>query len=163
MRIFSHVDELATAVGERLGHSQWHTVDHNRVIQFAAATGDHQWIHVNPERAAQGPFGRTIAHGYLTLAMIPMLVGEIYRVENVSMGINYGSNKVRFVSPVPVDSTVRAGAELVSVTPGPAGVQVVVHVTVEMAGSDRPACVAETVSVLVPARTDSTALTGRKQ
>jgi acyl dehydratase len=120
------------------------------VNQFADATGDHQWIHVDVDKAAKGPFGAPVAHGYLTLSLIPMLMKDIYTVENLSMGVNYGSNKVRFPSPVPVGSRVRAGAELVDVLDVPQGKQAIVRVTVEIEGKDKPACVAETVVLLVP-------------
>jgi acyl dehydratase len=150
MRIFDGLDELARAKGEQLGRSDWHAITQEQVDLFADATGDHQWIHVDAERAAQGPFGTTIAHGYLTLSLIPMLAKEIYQVGGVSMGVNYGVNKVRFPSPVPVGSRVRAAAELVDVADVPQGKQVVVRVTVEVEGKDKPACVAETVALLVP-------------
>jgi acyl dehydratase len=150
MRILHGIPELEQAVGTHLGYSDWHTVTQRQIDTFAEASGDHQWIHVDPARAATGPFGTTIAHGYLTLSLIPQLVWEIYKVEGVAMGVNYGSNKVRFPAPVPVDSKVRAGVELLSVTPGGGGYQVVARVTVEREGGDRPVCVADTVSVLVP-------------
>jgi acyl dehydratase len=150
MRTFHGIDELQAAVGTHLGYSEWHAVTQQEIDLFADATGDHQWIHVDPKKAAQGPFGTTIAHGYLTLSLIPMLVWQVYTVENISMGVNYGANKVRFPSPVPVDSTVRAGVELVSVEPGAGGFQCVARVTVERDGADKPACVAEILSVLVP-------------
>lgn len=150
MRTFNGVAELTAAVGEHLGYSDWHEITQQQIDTFAEATGDHQWIHVDPAKAAAGPFGTTIAHGYLTLSLLPMLSWEVYKIEGVSMGINYGSNKVRFPSVVPVGSRVRAGIELAEVTPTPKGVQVVSRVTVEIEGSDRPACVAETVSLIVP-------------
>lgn len=150
MRVFTGVDELAAAVGEHLGYSDWHEITQQQIDTFADATGDHQWIHVDPAQAAAGPFGTTIAHGYLTLSLLPMLSWEVYKLEGVSMGINYGSNKVRFPSVVPVGSRVRGGIELAEVTPTPKGVLVVSRVTVEIEGSDRPACVAETVSLIVP-------------
>lgn len=149
MRVLNGLEELQAAVGEHLGYSDWVEIDQKRIDLFAEATGDHQWIHVDPEKAKAGPFGSTIAHGYLTLSLIPTLVWQIYTVEGTKMGVNYGSNKVRFPSPVPVGSRVRAGVELVSVTPGAGGQQVVARVTIEREGSDRPACVAETVSVVV--------------
>jgi acyl dehydratase len=148
MQTFHGLDELEKAVGTHLGHSEWHTVTQERIDQFAEATGDNQWIHVDPERAKDGPFGGTIAHGYLTLSMIPRMVWQIYTVEGLKMAVNYGSNKVRFPSPVPVDSRLRAGAELVGLERGPKGAQVTVRVTVEREGGDKPACVAEVVSVL---------------
>lgn len=150
MRVFNGVDELETAIGEHLGYSDWYTVTQKQVDLFAEATGDDQWIHVDVKRAKSGPFGGTIAHGYLTLSLLPVLVREVYMVEGLAMGLNYGSNRVRFPTPVPVGSRIRAGVELVELTRGSAGVQSVVRVTVELEGSDKPACVAETVSVLVP-------------
>ncbi|MFD0689372.1 MaoC family dehydratase [Actinomadura fibrosa] len=149
MRTFSGVGELEKAVGGHLGHSEWHEITQEQVGLFADATGDHQWIHVDPERAASGPFGGTIAHGYLTLSLIPMLAGEIYRVEGLRMGVNYGANKVRFPAPVPVGSRVRAGAELLSVERGDAGARATVRFTIEREGGDKPVCVAEVLSVLV--------------
>lgn len=149
MRVLNGLEELQAAVGEHLGYSDWVEIDQKRIDLFAEATGDHQWIHVDPEKAKAGPFGTTIAHGYLTLSLIPMLVWQIYTVEGTKMGVNYGCNKVRFPAPVPVGSRVRAGVELVSVTPGSGGQQVVALVTIEREGADRPACVAETVSVVV--------------
>ncbi|GII22018.1 MaoC family dehydratase [Planosporangium mesophilum] len=137
---------LADSVGQHLGYSEWHEIDQKRIDLFADATGDHQWIHVDPERAASGPFKRTIAHGYLTLSLIPMLNAQVYRVSGVRMGVNYGVNKVRFPSPVPVGSRVRAGVELVEVTPVEGGVQVVGRVTIEAEGGSKPCCVAETVA-----------------
>ncbi|GAA4641105.1 MaoC family dehydratase [Gordonia humi] len=148
MRILNGADELKAAEGTHLGYSDWVEIDQARIDKFADATGDHQWIHVDPERAASGPFGATIAHGYLTLSLIPMLSWQVYKVEGNTMGINYGSNKVRFPSTVPVGSRVRAGVEIVSVTETAAGYQVINRVTVEREGGDKPACVAETVSVL---------------
>jgi acyl dehydratase len=149
MRVFNGIDELEKAVGEQLGHSDWHTVTQEKVDQFADATGDHQWIHVDPERAKAGPFGGTIAHGYMTLSLLPMLNAQIYRIDGLTMGINYGTNKVRFPAPVPVGSRVRAGAELVEVTPNAQGAQAVVRTTIEVEGGEKPACVAESVVVLV--------------
>ncbi|MEE1800194.1 MaoC family dehydratase [Streptomyces sp. JV176] len=145
-RIFTSAEELRAGVGEQLGHSDWLEVDQRRIDLFAEATGDHQWIHVDPERAATGPFGTTIAHGYLTLSLLPVLVPQVVRVENVKMGINYGTNKVRFPSPVPVGSRLRATAVLKDVTEAGGGVQITTLVTVEREGGDKPACVAESVS-----------------
>jgi acyl dehydratase len=150
MKVFRGIEELELAVGTHLGYSDWHTVTQQQIDTFAEATGDHQWIHVDPERAAQGPFGSTIAHGYLTLSLVPMLVWQVYKVEGVKMGVNYGANKVRFPSPVPVDSKVRAGVELLSLEPGGGGHRATARVTIERAGGDKPACVVEAVSVLVP-------------
>ncbi|WP_063040515.1 MaoC family dehydratase [Nocardia pseudovaccinii] len=150
MKVFNGIGELEQAVGTHLGYSEWHTVTQEQIDLFAEATGDRQWIHVDPERAAQGPFGTTIAHGYLTLSLLPQLVWQVYRVDGVQMGINYGSNKVRFPSPVPSGSRVRAGVELVKLEPTKAGVQVTALVTIEREGGDKPACIAEALSVLVP-------------
>jgi acyl dehydratase len=146
MRVFDSVDALAAAVGEQLGQSGWHQVTQERVDAFADATGDHQWIHVDPAAAARGPYGTTIAHGYLMLSMIPMLAAEAYRVEGVRMGVNYGLNRVRFPAPLPTGSLLRAGVRLLSVEEVPGGVHVVNEVTLERDGGDKPCCVAETVA-----------------
>jgi acyl dehydratase len=151
MRVFASVDELVTSVGEPIGPGEPFLVEQERVNAFADATGDHQWIHVDQEKAAAGPFGGTIAHGYLTLSLLPALVQELYRVENVRMGVNYGLNKVRFPAPLPVGSSVRATAELLTAEPVPGGYQLVSRVTVTADGSDKPCCVAETVTRLYPA------------
>ena len=137
-------------MGKHLGWSSWHEITQERVNQFADATGDHQRIHIDPERAAAGPFGRPIAHGFLTISMAPVLMSEIYEVTGTAMGINYGSNKVRFPSPVPVGARIRAGVELVSVAPGGGGLQVQWRVTMEIEDSPEPACVAEFLTVLIP-------------
>jgi len=150
MRIFTSPEDLTAAVGEHLGYSDWHVIDQDRVNKFADATGDHQWIHVDTEKAAAGPFGATIAHGYLTLALIPFLGKEIYRVDGITMGINYGLGKVRFPSVVPVGSRIRAGAELIDLTDRAQGTQATLRWTVEIDGGDKPACVAETIVVYVP-------------
>jgi len=144
-RVFASLDDLRAAVGEQLGWTDWLEIEQKRVDQFAEATGDHQWIHVDPERAAQGPFGGTIAHGYLTLSLIPSFTPQLLQVEGVRMGVNYGLNKVRFPSPVPVGSRLRATAKLAEVTEAGGGVQLVTQVTIEREGSDKPVCVAETV------------------
>jgi acyl dehydratase len=151
MRVFANLDELAAAKGEHLGHGEWHEITQAEIDLFADATGDHQWIHVDLEKAAAGPFGAPVAHGYLTLSLIPLLVRDIYTVQGLSMGVNYGLNKVRFPSPVVVGSRVRAGAELTEITDVAQGKQAVVKVTVEIEGNPKPACVAETVVLLVPA------------
>ncbi|KAF4405644.1 MULTISPECIES: MaoC family dehydratase [Streptomyces] len=145
-RVFTSLDELRAAVGEQLGTSDWLEVDQKRIDLFAEATGDHQWIHVDPEKAAAGPFGTTIAHGYLTLSLLPVFVPQLMRVEGVRMGINYGSNKVRFPSPVPVGSRLRATATVSEVKEVQGGVQLTAVVTVEREGGDKPACVAESVT-----------------
>ncbi|MFP5019405.1 MaoC family dehydratase [Pseudonocardia phyllosphaerae] len=143
MRVFNGVDELRAAKGTELGVSDWLTVDQQRIDGFADATDDHQWIHVDPEKAADGPFGGTIAHGFLTLSLLPKLVQGVYRVDGVKMGVNYGLNKVRFTSPLPVGSRVRGKVDLVDVTDVSGGVQLTLAVTVEVEGSDKPAVVAE--------------------
>ncbi len=145
MRSFPSIDSLREAVGQHLGYSDWHTVDQKQVDLFAEATGDHQWIHVDPERAAKGPFGRTIAHGYLTLSLVASLIPEVYSVDGVRMAINYGVNKVRFPAPLPVGSRVRAGVELAELSDVERGVQLIMRVTVEVEGQPKPCCVAETV------------------
>ena len=152
-RVFNSAAELSAAVGEHLGHSDWVLVDQARIDAFAGATSDHQWIHVDPERAATGPFGTTVAHGYLTLALVPVLVGSLVDYSGWSVKVNYGSNKVRFPMPVPVDSRVRAGVEVAAVAPVPAGLQVAMRVTVDIEGPDgvrldKPALVAETLTLL---------------
>ncbi|WP_320780148.1 MaoC family dehydratase [Streptomyces sp. CRN 30] len=146
-RIFTSADELKAGVGEQLGHSDWLEIGQERVDLFADATGDHQWIHVDPEKAATGPFGGTIAHGYLTLSLLPLLVPQVFRVEGVRLGVNYGSNKVRFPAPVPVGSRLRATAVLTEVTTvKDGGVQVTAAVTVEREGGEKPVCAAEAVT-----------------
>ena len=146
MRVFTSLDEVSEAAGQELGTSEWVEIDQQRVDTFADATGDHQWIHVDPEMAAAGPFGSTIAHGYLTLSLTSMFLPALIEVRGISMGINYGTDKVRFPAPVPVGSRVRAGAELVDVVEVVGGFQTVIRITMEMEGSERPACVVESVS-----------------
>lgn len=136
-------------VGEHLGYSAWRQVTQKEIDLFAEATGDHQWIHVDPERAAAGPYGKTIAHGYLTLSLVPLLVQQIYRVTGLSMQVNYGVDKLRFPAPVPVDSRIRGGAELLKVERTANGARATVRVTVEVEGSDRPACVVDTIAAMV--------------
>jgi acyl dehydratase len=144
--VVNGLTELADLTGQHLGHSDWLVVDQDRIDTFADATDDHQWIHVDPGRAATGPFGGTIAHGFLTLALLIPLWDDILIVEGVTTKVNYGLNKVRFTGPVPAGSKIRAGATLVSVEEiAGDGVQVVVDFTVERDGSDKPACVAQAV------------------
>ena len=150
MREFETINDYAAQVGKEIGVSDWVLVDQDRINKFADATGDHQWIHVDPEKAKAGPFGGTIAHGYLTLSLIPMLSWGVYTVEGLTMGVNYGSDKVRFPTPVPVGSRIRGGFELVSLDEIPLGRQARTKVTIEIEGQDKPACVAEVLSVLVP-------------
>ncbi|MFF1733050.1 MaoC family dehydratase [Streptomyces sp. NPDC058247] len=145
-KVFSSPAALAAAAGTHVGTGEWLSVDQQRIDRFADATGDHQWIHVDPERAASGPFGATIAHGYLTLSLLPTLVKQVYRTEGVTMAVNYGLNKVRFIKPVRVGSKIRASVDIVSAEPVPGGYQVVSRVTVEIDGAEKPACVAETVA-----------------
>ncbi|MFG1643432.1 MaoC family dehydratase [Amycolatopsis sp. NPDC049252] len=146
MREFENLDAFAAAVGEHLGYSDWHTITQDRVNKFADATDDHQWIHVDEAMAAAGPFGTTIAHGFLTLSLLSAFGPKIYKVNGIKMGINYGLNKVRFPQPVKVGSKVRAGAELVEVTDIEGGKQAVSRWTVEIEGAAKPACVAEWVT-----------------
>lgn len=145
-RRFASIEELAAAEGEHLGYSDWLEITQERVNQFADATDDHQWIHVDPDRAAQGPFGGTIAHGYLTLSLAVPMASQIYAVDGVRMGINYGTNRVRFPAPVPVGSRLRCGATLTSVERHEWGAQVTVDLVFEVEGAEKPSCVAQTVS-----------------
>ena len=150
MRTFTSLDDVAAATGSDLGTSDWVEIDQDRIDTFAEATGDHQWIHVDLERAATGPFGATIAHGYLTLSLIPMLGAQVFRLETPGAKLNYGVNKVRFPSPVRVGSRVRAHVAMGEVTDLPAGKQMLLRYTIEIEGADKPACVAETVVLLLP-------------
>jgi len=143
---YRSIEELESAVGQSLGVSDWIEVDQGRIDRFADATDDHQWIHVDAERAKSGPFGTTIAHGYLTLSLVNAFLPELISVPTAKMGVNYGCNKVRFPAPVPVGSRIRAHGEISGAEPVPGGVQVVVRVSVEIEGGTKPACVAETVS-----------------
>lgn len=148
-KFYDGVAAFEEHVGEHLGYSDWRRVTQKEIDLFAEATGDHQWIHVDAEKAAQGPYGKTIAHGYLTLALVPILVQQIYRVTGLTMQVNYGSDKLRFPAPVPVDSRIRAGAELIKVERTDRGGRATVRVTVELEGSDRPACVVDTIAAMV--------------
>ena len=132
-------------VGQHLGYSDWVAVDQERIDRFADATGDHQWIHVDRERAKAGPFGTTIAHGYLTLSLVPMLLSQVVRVQGVAFGVNYGCNRVRFPAPVPAGSDVRLGATLASVEDVAGGIQVAIDVTVEVREAPKPSCAAQVV------------------
>lgn len=146
MRTFESLAELAAAKGQEIGHSEWVTITQEDVNLFADATGDHQWIHVDPEKAAAGPFGGTIAHGFMTLSLLPRLWHEIYTVNGIKLAVNYGLNKVRFPSPVPVGSKVRARSSLVDVQDlGNGAAQATVSTTVEIEGAAKPACVAESI------------------
>ena len=144
-RVITGVDGLKAAVGEHLGYSEYFDVTQERVNQFAEATGDHQWIHVDVERAKSGPFGGPIAHGYLTLSLGPMLYPTVVRIEGFSMGVNYGANKIRFPSPVPVGSKIRLGVKLLEVEEIANGVQMTMEFTFECQGASKPSCVAEII------------------
>lgn len=147
MRVFESLDELAGCVGEEIAVSDWVEVTQQRIDEFARATGDHQWIHVDPQRAAKGPFGTTIAHGYLTLSMLPMFMQSAIELRGVRMSVNYGLNRVRFPAPVPAGSRLRARFRVVSVEEiGDAGLQIVTEATVEREGAERPVCIAQTVA-----------------
>ena len=150
-RVFDSLDAFKAAAGEELGTSEWITVSQERINTFADATDDHQWIHVDPERAATGPFGGTIAHGYLTLSLLPVFVEQIYTIAGLAFGMNYGANKVRFPAPVPVDSRLRATATLLETRDIPVGTQGVVNVVVEREGADKPVCIAEVIYVMAQA------------
>ena len=143
--IISGIDEMKASAGQHIGWSDWHEITQERVNLFADATDDHQWIHVDVERAKAGPFGGPIAHGYLTLSLAVPLLGEILRVEGVSMGVNYGLNKLRFPGPVPVGSRIRMGATVVDVQEIAGGAQATLGLTFEVEGKDKPACVAEAI------------------
>ena len=146
MRVFEKMSELKALVGQEVAVSDWETITQQRIDQFAQATGDHQWIHLDPERSAKGPFGTTIAHGFLTLSLLPMFFQSAMEIRDLKMGVNYGLNKVRFTSPVPVGSELRARMSLKSIEDiADNGVQMTWLVTVERKGSDRPVCVAESI------------------
>ena len=139
-------DAVRAAVGTHLGYSDWLQIDQDRVNTFADATGDHQWIHVDPERAKDGPFGAPIAHGYLTMSLSYFFMPQIVETRGFSAGINYGVDKVRFPSPVKVGQRIRAGAEMLEVTEVKGGLQTLVRITIEIEGVDRPACVIDSIS-----------------
>ena len=146
LAVIDGVEGVKEAVGRHLGYSDWLTMTQERIDGFADATEDHQWIHVDPERAAAGPFGAPIAHGYLTLSLVSHFLPQVVEVKGISMGINYGTNKVRFPAPVRVGARIRGGVEMVSVEDVNGGVQATARVTVEIEGADKPACVAEIIS-----------------
>ena len=146
MKHYSTLASLQPLVGQDIGTSAWVTVDQARIDQFAQATGDHQWIHTDPVRAAAGPFGTTVAHGFLTLSLVPLLFDTGFAIADVKMGVNYGLNRVRFTAPVPAGGRVRGRFLLLGYEPLPGGAQLTVQVTIELEGSAKPACVAETVS-----------------
>lgn len=146
MKHYAHLADLQAEVGQDLAVSDWTTVEQPRIDQFAEATGDHQWIHVDPVRAAAGPFGKTIAHGFLTLSLLPLMGETAFAIDDVRMGVNYGLNRVRFPHPVRVGSRLRGHFKLLSYEPLDGGAQLTVQVTMEIEGADKPACVAESVS-----------------
>jgi acyl dehydratase len=145
MKVFSGLDEFVAAAGSELGPTEWMEITQDRVNLFADATDDHQWIHVDPDKAAGGPFGGTIAHGLLTLSLLPHFTHQLYRVDNIAMAINYGYNKVRFITPVKVGARVRARARIDDVAKLDGAVQATVTVTVEIDGVAKPAAVAESI------------------
>ncbi|MGV9413927.1 MaoC family dehydratase [Nocardia sp. NPDC003693] len=143
---FTSFDQLRAAVGTEIGVSEWISIDQDRIDRFAEATGDHQWIHVDAERAAAGPYGRTIAHGFLTLSLIVPMTAQVMRVSSARMAINYGLDKVRFINPVPVGSRIRGRVNLTAAQDIPVGVQIERTVTVEIDGEAKPACVAAAIA-----------------
>ncbi|HJQ48578.1 MAG TPA: MaoC family dehydratase [Amycolatopsis sp.] len=145
IRVFDSIEDFAAVTGQEIGVSPWHTVTQEQVDTFADATGDHQWIHVDVEKAAQGPFGAPIAHGYLTLSLLPFFGAQTFRVDGPRLGINYGLNKVRFPQPVKVGSKIRGRVELAEASDVPGGKQFVTRWTVEIDGVEKPACIAENV------------------
>jgi acyl dehydratase len=148
--VFESPDELKKGVGQHLGYSDWLEITQERIDGFAEATGDHQWIHTDPERAKDGPFGTTIAHGYLTLALVNHFLPKIVEVRGISMGVNYGADRLRFPAPVPVGSRIRGAGELIEAEEVKGGVQAKIRVTVEIEGAERPACVVDTISRYYP-------------
>jgi acyl dehydratase len=146
MKHFAKLHDLLSQVGREVGVSEWITVDQQRIDLFAQATGDHQWIHTDAERAMSGPFGGTIAHGFLTLSLLPAMADTAFAIDDVRMGVNYGLNRVRFASPVRAGSRVRGHFKLLSYEPLDGGAQLTVEVSMELEGSDKPACVAQSVS-----------------
>jgi acyl dehydratase len=147
MTVIEKLSDLEARVGQEICVSDWIEITQDRIDQFAEATGDHQWIHVDPDRAARGPFGTTIAHGFLTLSMLPLFFESSLDIRDVKMGVNYGLNRVRFTSPVPVGSELRARIRLMRYEKlADGGVQLTMEVTMERRGSDKPVCVAESIS-----------------
>lgn len=149
MRTLNGIDEITSLVGTELGSSEWTTIDQDAINTFADVTDDHQWIHIDEERAAEGPYGATIVHGFFTLSLIPKFSSEIFTIEGVSIRINYGLNKVRFAQPVPVGSRLRGTVSVNEVIPGDKGTQVILKHVIEIEGQERPACIAEVVTLLV--------------
>ena len=149
MRTINGIDEIESLIGQELGSSEWMTMDQDAINTFADVTGDHQWIHVDEARAAEGPYGATIVHGFFTLALIPKFSTEVFTIEGVAIRVNYGLNKVRFLQPVVVGSRLRGTISVKDVIRGDKGTQVILEHTIEIDGEDRPACVAEVVTLLV--------------
>ncbi|GAA1547902.1 MULTISPECIES: MaoC family dehydratase [Brevibacterium] len=149
MRTLNGIDEITSLVGTELGSSEWMTIDQDAINTFADVTDDHQWIHIDEQRAADGPYGSTIVHGFFTLSLIPKFSSEIFTIEGVSIRVNYGLNKVRFAQPVPVGSRLRGTVSVNEVIPGDKGTQVILKHVIEIEGEERPACIAEVVTLLV--------------
>jgi len=145
MRCFEHLADLQGLVGQPLGTSDWTLISQDRIDRFADATGDRQWIHVDPQRAAAGPFGSTVAHGFLTLALLPEMSASAFGVANTTLGVNYGLNRVRFPAPVPVGSRLRGHFKLLEYLPLDGGAQLTIEVTMEREGAPKPVCVAESI------------------
>ncbi|MEV0149906.1 MULTISPECIES: MaoC family dehydratase [unclassified Nonomuraea] len=148
--VFASLEEVESALGRPMGPSAWLVVDQERIDAFADATGDHQWIHVDAERAAAGPFGRTVAHGYLTLSLIPHFGQQLFRLDLGQARVNYGVNKARFPAPVPAGSRLRARASFAELRETAAGAALTTRYTIEIDGAPKPACVAETVTLVLP-------------
>jgi acyl dehydratase len=148
LKTYQNVEELKSLVGSQIGVSDWLTIDQNRIDQFAAVTGDDQWIHVDPKRAAAGMFGSTVAHGFLTLSLVPFFIRSSHKLNGARMSVNYGLNRVRFPAPVPVNSRLRAHFKLLSFEPIEGGVQLITEVSIEREGQSKPVCVAESVGRL---------------
>jgi acyl dehydratase len=146
MRTFDKLADLQPLVGQHVADSAWITIDQHRIDLFADATGDHQWIHVDPVRAAAGPFGATVAHGFLTLSLLPEMAASAFALNDIRMGVNYGLNRVRFMAPVPVGSRLRGRFKLLTYEPIEGGAQITMEVTMEREGSAKPVCIAESVS-----------------
>ena len=149
MRTLNGIDEIESLVGTELGSSEWTTIDQEAINTFADVTDDHQWIHIDEQRAADGPYGSTIVHGFFTLSLIPKFSSEIFTIEGVSIRVNYGLNKVRFAQPVPVGSRLRGTVSVNEVIRGDKGTQVILKHVIEIEGEERPACIAEVVTLLV--------------
>jgi acyl dehydratase len=145
VQTYETLDALKTKIGQSIGQSDWIDIPQSRIQQFADATDDHQWIHLDVERAKAGPFKSTIAHGFLTLSLLPAMMNSAYRIAEVGMGVNYGLNRVRFPAPVPAGGRVRGNFKLLSCEPIPGGAQTTVEVTIELEGASKPVCIAESV------------------